>query len=691
MEIETKLHPAIKNNKMKKLLFITLVVAAFTAFKCNDIRHITGAVFGSDDKLPIPGAQVKINGSNTEGVFADKRGIYTIDISDRDSKLVFSFNGFKSKSISIGKTDTLNIFLDPDDNTLTQANSGRFKINKPHDEKTKPAGDTGNNNQLMELASPPYNLKKPGTGQSLNDYQNQAPVINSHVPNLSAQKNSGNRYDLIKKRPFLVKPYSGGNSMESYQPIFENSFNNPKEVPLSTFGIDVDPASYSNVRRFINSGKLPPANAVRVEEMINYFKYDLAAPNQNQPVAITTEVSSAPWNPNHRLVRVGLKARDIDNSQLPASNLVFLLDVSGSMAAPKKLPLVKTAMKMLVSRLRPQDRVAIVTYSGQAGVQLESTPCDMRDLIFGAIDHLQAGGSTAGAEGIKMAYAIARENYISGGNNRIIMATDGDFNIGRSSDGDMENLIIHERYSNVPITILGVGMGNLKDSKMEILADKGNGNYAYIDNLSEAKRALIDGFASTLYLVAKDVKLQVEFNPVRVQSYRLLGYEDRMLNNEDFNNDMKDAGDMGSGHTVTALYEIVPQGYNDEYSNNDDPLKYQHPKNKPASPYANELMTIKFRYKEPDSGYSKMTTAVVQDMPASFNSCSSDFRFASAVAEFGMLLRNSPFKQSANYEQVITIARNARGKDEDGYRSEFVRLAEIARSLAGNRLYTSNY
>ena len=678
---------------MKKLILITLVVAAFAAFKCNNIRHITGAVYGSDDKLPIPGAVVKIDGSANPGTLTNTFGVYTIDVPDNNSRLVFSNKGFTSKTISSAKTDTLDVYLDPSENTKSAANTSQYQPEKRKYAETSQSNDTGSGNQLMELAPAANSSQNAQTGQATQNTEDKPSAINSfRSKSLPEIVRNGNQY-FVKRVPHLPRPYrpTGSRSNESYQPIYENGFSNPKDLPLSTFGVDVDPASYSNVRRFINSGQLPPVNAVRVEELINYFKYDLAAPTDNNPVAITTEVSSAPWNTNHRLVRIGLKARNATISQLPSSNLVFLLDVSGSMASANKLPLVKAALKMLVARLCPQDRVAIVTYAGQAGVQLESTPCSERDIITSVIDRLRAGGSTAGAEGIKTAYAIARDNYVNGGNNRIIMATDGDFNVGESSDGDMESLITRERYSNVPITILGVGMGNLKDSKMEILADKGNGNYAYIDNLSEATKALVDDYAATLFMVAKDVKLQVEFNPAKVQAYRLVGYEDRLLNKEDFNDDLKDAGDMGSGHTVTALYEIIPQGYADDYSNSGDPLKYQQPKNNTSSPYATELMTVKFRYKQPESDYSKMSVAVVKDMPASFNSSTNDFRFASAVAEFGMLLRHSPFKQGANYNQVIAIARNARGRDDDGYRAEFVRLAETARSLAENNFVSTNY
>jgi Ca-activated chloride channel family protein len=372
--------------------------------------------------------------------------------------------------------------------------------------------------------------------------------------------------------------------------------------------------------------------------------------------------------------------------KLPPSNLVFLIDVSGSMDEANKLPLVKASMKLLTNQLRAEDKVAIVTYAGQAGVALKATSGDKKTTIMDAIDNLNASGSTNGGEGIKMAYRIARENFMEKGNNRIIMATDGDFNVGASSDEDMEHLIIRERESKVAISIMGFGMGNLKDSKMETLADKGHGNYFYIDNITEARKALVSEFGGTLFTIAKDVKLQVEFNPAKVQAYRLLGYEDRMLNKEDFNNDKKDAGDMGSGHTVTALYEIVPAGIKDDYAGSVDPLKYQKTEPKPIGNGSDEMLTIKFRYKEKDASASKMESVTVKDKPEELKSTSVDFRFAAAVAEFGMLLRDSQFKHQSSFDQVISMAKNAKGEDQEGYRSEFVRLAESAKLMSKNEL-----
>ncbi|VTR41672.1 magnesium chelatase subunit D [Sphingobacterium thalpophilum] len=470
-------------------------------------------------------------------------------------------------------------------------------------------------------------------------------------------------------------------SQESYQKIKENKFINPLKEPLSTFAADVDAASYSNVRRFINSGSLPEKDAVRVEEMINYFQYRVAGPKNGEPVNILTELSKAPWNSTHQLMRVTLKAKDIPTDQLKASNLVFLIDVSGSMMGPGRLPLVKSSLKMLVDQLRDIDRVAIVTYAGSAGVKLESTAGSQKMKIKTAIDELEAGGSTAGAAGIKKAYEIARQNFIQGGNNRIILASDGDFNVGQSSDESMEELISSESKSGVFLTVLGYGMGNLKDSKMEILADKGHGNYAYIDNISEARKAMVTEFGGTLFTVAKDVKIQVEFNPSYVQAYRLVGYENRLLEAEDFNNDQKMGGDMGVGHMVTALYEIVPVGVSSAIAGNVDPLKYQAEQKASVGKMNGELATVKFRYKEPEGSKSKLQQKTVEAKAVEIEKASEDLRFASAVAELGMLLRDSDFKQRASFESLIARAKAAKGSDEEGYRAEFIRLAENARDL----------
>ena len=467
---------------------------------------------------------------------------------------------------------------------------------------------------------------------------------------------------------------------EEYGRIQENGFKSVADTPLSTFSIDVDPASYSSMRRFINRGELPPADAIRTEELVNYFSYDYPKPTGNDPVKITVEAGTCTWNTAHRLVRIGLKAKEIPTGQLPASNLVFLIDVSGSMWGANRLDLVKSSLKLLVNNLRNKDKVAIVTYAGSAGVKLEATSGGDKQKIREAIDELTAGGSTAGGAGIHLAYQIAKKNFISDGNNRIILCSDGDFNVGVSSAEGLEQLIEKERKSGVHLTVLGYGMGNYKDKKIQVLAEKGNGNHAYIDNLQEANRVLVGEFGATLHTVAKDVKLQVEFNPSQVQAYRLIGYESRLLKDEDFNNDAKDAGDMGAGHTVTAFYEVIPAGVKNEYVGKVDDLKYQKKEKMTLKPTgSDELLTVKLRYKAPDKDVSRKMELPFVDNKG--DSVSSDFRFASAVAMFGQLLRDSDFKGTADYDKVIKLAKQGLNNDERGYRREFIRLVEAAKGL----------
>ena len=467
---------------------------------------------------------------------------------------------------------------------------------------------------------------------------------------------------------------------EEYDRIQENGFKSVADTPLSTFSIDVDPASYSNMRRFINRGELPPADAIRTEELVNYFSYDYPKPTGNDPVKITVEAGTCTWNTAHRLVRIGLKAKEIPTEQLPTSNLVFLIDISGSMWGANRLDLVKSSLKLLVNNLRNKDKVAIVTYAGSAGVKLEATSGGDKQKIREAIDELTAGGSTAGGAGIHLAYQIAKKNFISDGNNRIILCSDGDFNVGVSSAEGLDQLIEKERKSGVHLTVLGYGMGNYKDKKIQVLAEKGNGNHAYIDNLQEANRVLVGEFGATLHTVAKDVKLQVEFNPSQVQAYRLIGYESRLLKDEDFNNDAKDAGDMGAGHTVTAFYEVIPAGVKNEYVGKVDDLKYQKKEKMTLKPTgSDELLTVKLRYKAPDKDVSRKMELPFVDNKG--DSVSSDFRFASAVAMFGQLLRDSDFKGTADYDKVIKLAKQGVNNDERGYRREFIRLVEAAKGL----------
>ncbi|MFN3381678.1 MAG: vWA domain-containing protein, partial [Runella zeae] len=468
-------------------------------------------------------------------------------------------------------------------------------------------------------------------------------------------------------------------STEEYGSIGENVFHNTQQNPLTTFSIDVDRASYSNVRRMLNLGQFPQRDAVRIEEMINYFDYQYPQPKGEHPLALKTELSESPWNPGLQLLQIGLQAQTIPADNLPASNLVFLIDVSGSMNTANKLPLVKEAFKLLVNQLRPQDHVAIVVYAGAAGAVLPSTSGQQKATIKDALDKLSAGGSTAGGEGITLAYQIAQEHFIKDGNNRVILATDGDFNVGVSSEGELQKLIEEKRKSGIFLSVLGFGMGNYKDNKMETLADKGNGNYAYIDNLQEAQKVFVHEFGGTLFTVAKDVKLQLEFNPKFVKGYRLIGYENRMLQNEDFHDDKKDAGEMGSGHSVTALYEIIPNGVESKYLKQVDELKYQ--KTSPTQNNSDEVLTIKLRYKKPESEVSRLFQTGVSNRPIAFQKASADFRFAAAVAEWGLLLRNSDFKGNANHEQIIEIAQKALSYDGEGYRAEFVRLVKLSQSL----------
>ena len=468
---------------------------------------------------------------------------------------------------------------------------------------------------------------------------------------------------------------------EDYNNIVENRFLSPKHEPLSTFSIDVDEASYSNVRRYLQNGSLPPPGAVRIEEMINYFDYEYAQPVNEEPFAVHTEIAECPWNTKHQLIHIGLQGKEIPVANLPASNLVFLIDVSGSMNEANKLPLVQSSLKMLVDQLREKDRVAIVVYAGSAGLVLPSTNGTSKTKIKEAIDNLEAGGSTAGGAGIQLAYTIAKENFLVDGNNRVILATDGDFNVGVSSDDDLVRLIEKERKSGVFLSVLGYGMGNYKDNKMQQLADKGNGNHSYIDNINEAKKVLVSEFGSTLFTIAKDVKIQIEFNPAKVQAYRLVGYENRMLASEDFNDDAKDAGELGSGHTVTALYEIIPVGVKDVFAASVDSLKYQS-NERTVRNYSDEIMTVKLRYKKPDEDASKLMIQQVKDENRSLSSSSENFRFAAAIAEFGLLLRDSEFKQNSSLQQVIAMAQSAKGKDKNGYRAEFISLVESTTTMA---------
>ncbi len=468
---------------------------------------------------------------------------------------------------------------------------------------------------------------------------------------------------------------------EAYARIDENPFVQVGAQPLSTFSIDVDTASYANVRRFLNDGQRPPRDAVRIEEMINYFQYGYPEPEGGEPFSVTAEVGPCPWAQGRRLVHIGLKGRTLRASEVGPRNLVFLLDVSGSMASPRKLPLLKQAMRVLVAQLDGRDRVAIVVYAGASGLVLPSTAGSDKVRILDALNRLSAGGSTNGGAGIELAYRTAREHFDPRGVNRVILATDGDFNVGTTSEGALTRLIERERASGVFLTVLGLGTGNLQDSRMEALADRGNGNYAYIDSLAEARKVLGTEAGATLVTIAQDVKIQVEFNPQRVQSYRLIGYENRLLRAEDFDDDSKDAGEIGAGHTVTALYEVVPSGAGSKAGRTPVALRYQQERPLSAAADSSELMSVRLRHQRPGGSKSELVEGAITDRGESLGETTDDFRFSAAVAAFGMLLRSSKHAGSANWSLVAELARGARGRDPHGYRGELLEMVAKASKL----------
>lgn len=609
---------------MKTKLFC-LIFSALAFYACAQSLPVTvtGIVMEEGTKTPLAGVSVLIKNTK-KGVTTDAKGHYSIK-AYTDDKLTFSFVGYQNLERKIGKDSVINVFL-------------------------KVA------NQALQ----------------------ESIVITGRVAP-SAKMQTYAVQPSIAPMPSMA--YDADFNTEEYKSLNENIFHDTKKNPLTTFSIDVDRAAYSNVRRMLNLGQFPQRDVVRIEEIINYFDYDYPQPKGEYPVAIHTEFSDSPWNKGLKLLHIGLQAKTIPTDNLPSSNLVFLVDVSGSMNQANKLPLVKEAFKLLVNQLRPNDRVAIVVYAGAAGTVLSSTPGNQTATIKDALDKLSAGGSTAGGEGIKLAYKIAQENFIKGGNNRVILASDGDFNVGVSSEGELQQIVEEKRKSGVYLSVLGFGMGNYKDHKMETLSDKGNGNYAYIDNLQEAQKVFVHEFGGTLFTVAKDVKLQLEFNPKFVKGYRLIGYENRIIKNEEFHDDKKDAGEMGSGHTVTALYEIIPAGVESAYLSKVDELKYQKTTEPTSASQSDELVTIKLRYKQPDSETSRLFEVLVRDTHTPFTRTSDNFRFAVSVAEWGLLLRKSEFKGTATYAQVIQTAQSALAKDSEGYRSEFVRLVKLAQSL----------
>ena len=648
---------------MRYVLFSCLL-AAFSLLSFQSITgfNIQGKV--TDGKgSPLAGVAVREKGSST-ATSTDGNGEFKITVGSGKSVLIFSMVGFTNKEVAVKEKAVINVVMKASNQSLEEVVVVGYSTGEDESAPRK----------LNKIVAPPLSFSRT---------ENFGQPLQGRVAGVSIGGWSGKNVKEQKRRNRGYYDDTSYNT-EDYDGIVENRFLSTTENALSTFSIDVDAASYSNVRRFLQIGQLPPAGAVRIEEMINYFHYDYPQPKNDEPFSINTEMANCPWNNAHKLVLVGLQGRKIPVENLPASNIVFLIDVSGSMMEENKLPLVKMSMKLLVDQLREQDKVSLVVYAGNAGLVLPPTSGANKSIIKDAIDKLEAGGSTAGGQGIKLAYKTARENFLKQGNNRVILCTDGDFNVGPSSDDALVSMIEEERKSGVFLTVLGFGMGNYKDNKMEKLADKGNGNHAYIDGLSEAKKVLVSEFGGTLFTIAKDVKLQVEFNPSKVQAYRLIGYENRLLNKEDFNNDKKDAGELGSGHTVTALYELIPVGEKNEFAESVDKLKYQQQNQTPVNAGSNELMTIKFRYKKPDGDVSKLIEHAVVENPLLPDATSTNFRFAAAVAEFGMLLRNSEFKQSSSYNNAWQMAKNALGKDEEGYRSEFLKLLKNAQSIAKN-------
>jgi Ca-activated chloride channel homolog len=605
---------------MKKIiLFIALFLCVTNLVLAQ--KTIKGVVRDKDSNEPLPAASIVIKGT-TIGTLSDIDGKYSITLPDSNKHtLVFAYTGFSNKEVPIKKSKTIDILLE--------------------------------SSTLQEVVVTGY-----GYDNSGNDY---------------SYSNSSNTDRKSKKKAKKQEPIG----TEKYNHKDENTYKNPKKEPLSTFSVDVDKAAYANVRRYINDNSMPPKDAIRVEEMINYFDYNLPQPTDSHPVKVGSELGVCPWNKQHYLMKIDIQAQKQQYADAPANNFVFLIDVSGSMQSPEKLALLKEAFKIFVKQLRPIDLVSIVTYAGNAGLVLETTEGSEKEKIIKAIDNMEAGGSTAGGAGIELAYKIAEENYDSRGNNRVILASDGDFNVGISSTEDLENLITEKRKKDIYLSVLGFGKGNINDEGMETLADKGNGNYFYIDNIKEANKVFNKELTGTILTIAKDVKFQIEFNPLAVESYRLVGYENRLLNDEDFNDDKKDAGEIGAGNSVTALYEIVPKGVlmTDSEDKRKDELRYQT-KEMVAQNKSTELAFIKMRYKKTSRFKSTLLSQTIDNQVISLDKTSDNFRFAAAVAAFGQVAKESNFKGDFNYHKIIDLAQGAKGVDTEGYRQEFIELVE---------------
>ncbi len=625
-------------------IFSSAIAMLFCIVAFAQEKTIIGVV--SDNLGPLPGANVVVKGTTRE-TQTDFDGKYSIKAKEGET-LVFSYTGYNSKSVKVTKATTINVVLD---GAVTLSEVVVVGYDSEYDSYS------------------PKKVKEKAAGVQVIANSSSIRIRGNNLMKQEVERNSNPNFP---SRHDTVVPNAND---EDYGTFVENVFESPKSSPLSTFSIDVDNASYTNIRRFINNGQKVPKDAVRVEEMMNFFKYNYPEPQNEHPFSINTEYSECPWNSSNKLVKIGLQGKNIDDEKLPASNLIFLIDVSGSMFSENKLPLLKQSLKVLVNQLRAEDKVSIVVYAGAAGMVLPPTSGDKKMTIIDALGKLSAGGSTAGGAGIQLAYKTAKENFIKNGNNRVVLATDGDFNVGASSDNDMQRLIEEERKSGVFLTCLGFGMGNYKDSKMETLANKGNGNYAYIDNIQEANRFLGKEFKGSMFAIAKDVKIQIEFNPAHVQAYRLIGYENRKLRPEDFKNDAIDAGELGSGHTVTALYEIIPMNTKSKFFTPTDELKYTKTEPSVAN-LGSELATIKFRYKKPDGEKSIEMIAVIKNNAVTLEQTSEDFKFCASVAWFGLKLRNSELVSNKSISDIKNLAKNNIKNDNEGYKAEFIRLME---------------
>lgn len=697
---------------MTKLKFLICILFLVNTAISQE-KTITGTV--TSDGVPLPGATISIAGTQ-QGTQTDELGKYSLKANVGDV-LEISFLGKDNKTITVGAENVINVVLETSNGSLEVVQIvGAMGISRSNNRKKAPAkanklsnstieNITTFSDEIIKLSSEEFETKNEPLfyidGEKAlkkeldlidNKTINSIDVIKTNDAikvfgqkgknGVIIIKTENRNYNLVEKLDNKIdKKDIKTNSLyfneinDEYESFLENPFENSISNPLSTFSIDVDNASYTNIRKFINNGDDVPKDAVRIEEMMNFFKYSYAKPKNNDPFSIQTEYGDCPWNSNHKLVKIGLQGKEIPTGNLPNSNFVFLIDVSGSMNGENRLPLVIESLKILTKQLRKEDKISIVVYAGAAGLVLPATSGSDKEKIIAALENLRAGGSTAGGEGIKLAYKVAEENFIEDGNNRVIIATDGDFNVGASSDSDMISLIEAKRESDVFLTCLGYGMGNYKDSKLEKLADKGNGNYAYIDNMQEANRILGKEFKGSMFAIAKDVKIQIEFNSKHVQNYRLIGYENRKLRNEDFTNDAIDAGELGSGHTVTALYEIIPVGVKSNFSTEPIDLKYSNTKTE-NNTLSNELATIKFRYKKPDGNKSIEIIQTIENNVTSLENCSEDFKFCSAVAWFGLKLRDSKLVTNKNKSDILELATKSKSKDIDGYRSEFIRLVE---------------